>query len=206
MLFIIGFILIFVIAYLWKNRIVVRIDTFFKKGFKRIKDSFGVYCWVGKQGDGKTLSCLMWLLEKVKHTKKKIITNVKSFYNTHKDICIYEKDFNKIIENFENGLYGRDYIIFYDELFTMLEKGKLDKSILSFISQLRKRGIYLITTVQEWLDINVTFRRYCRFYVDCKMYDKFGCAWSVNKVHDGYQMKWDNDLNEFDAPITSFVS
>lgn len=152
-------------------------------------------------GDGKTLSCIDWLLEKVKHSDKKIITNVKSFYNSHKDICIYEKNFYKIIKNFESGFYKRNYIIFYDELFTMLEKGKLNKDILSFISQLRKRGIYLVTTVQEWLEINVTFRRYCRFYVECAMYDYFGCSWSVNTIRNGYEMHWNNLENEYESPI-----
>lgn len=140
-------------------------------------------------------------MEKVKHSDKKIITNVKSFYESHKDICIYEQSFYNIIEKFENESYKRDYIIFYDELFTMLEKGKLNKSILSFISQLRKRGIYLVTTVQEWLEINVTFRRYCRFYVDCKMYDFLGCSWAVNSIHNGYEMKWNNLENEYESPI-----
>lgn len=189
------------IAWLWRNKIVFRFDTLFRKGFKRIQDMYGVYCWIGKQGDGKTLSVLDWLIEKTKRTDRKIITNVYSFYNSHKDICIYEKSFYQIIENFNNGTYTREYIIFYDELFTLLEKGKLQKNILGFISQLRKRGIYLVTTVQEWLDINVTFRRYCRFYVECKMYDKFGCAWSVNQIHNGYEMKWNNEINEYESPI-----
>lgn len=141
------------------------------------------------------------MLEKVKHTNKKIITNVYSFYNSHKDICIYENDFYHIIEKFENKTYDRDYIIFYDELFTLLEKGKLNKDILTFISQLRKRGIYLVSTAQEWLEINVTFRRYCRYYVECSMRDFLGCCWSINVIHDGYQMKWNNLENEYESPV-----
>ena len=195
-------VILVIVLYCWKNRLVIRIDTIFRKGFKRIKDTYGVYSWCRQTAAiGKTLSVLDWLLEKVKTTNKKIITNVKSFYESHKDICIYEKSFYTIIKKFEDGTYTRDYIIFYDELFTMLEKGKLNKNILSFISQLRKRGIYLVTTVQEWLEINVTFRRYCRFYVDCKMYDFFGCTWSVNSIHNGYEMKWNNLENEYESPI-----
>lgn len=84
----------------------------------------------------------------------------------------------------------------------MLEKGKLKKNILTFISQLRKREIYLLTTVQEWLDINVTFRRYVRYQIDCSMFNLFGLfALSINSIHDGYKMKWDNLENEYIAPI-----
>lgn len=120
----------------------------------------------------------------------------------NKDFCIYEPNFYEIIDKFNNGTYDTNYIIFYDELFTLLEKGKLSKNILTFISQLRKRGIYLVTTVQEWLDINVTFRRYVRFQIDCSMFNFLGLfAVSINQIHDGYKMHWDNDLNEYDAPI-----
>ena len=106
---------------------------------------------------------------------KKVITNVKSYCDSHRDYCIYEDDFFEIIKKFKNKTYDSNYIIFFDELFTILDKGKLNKKILTFISQLRKRNLYLITTVQEWLDINVTFRRYVRyqgcsngFHIHCK--------------------------------------
>lgn len=145
-----------------------------------------------------------WLTEMQKRTDKKIITNVYSYYINNKDKCVYYSNFYEII-NYINKLTSqgldKDYIIFFDELFTLLEKGKLDKSILSFISQLRKRGIYLVTTVQEWLDINVTFRRYCRFYIECSMFNFLGKAFSVNKIHDGYNMQWNNDINEYESPI-----
>lgn len=197
-------VLIIICSYFVKNKIIFRFDTIFRKGFKKVSDSYGVYCFVGKQGDGKTYSCVDWLTEKLRRTDKKIITNVHSLYVNNKDICIYMPNFYDIVKHInkltETGK-DKDYIIFYDELFTLLEKGKLDKSILSFISQLRKRGIYLVTTVQEWLDINVTFRRYCRFYIECKMYNFFGCTWSVNKIHDGYDMTWNNDINEYESPI-----
>lgn len=153
----------------------------------------------GKQGDGKSYSCADFIKEI--RGSRKVITNQKKYAEMNKDFCIYEPNFYEIIDKFNNGIYDTNYIIFYDELFTLLEKGKLHKNILSFISQLRKRGIYLVTTVQEWLDINVTFRRYCRYYVECKMYNFLGCAFSINVIHNGYQMTWNNDINEYESPI-----
>lgn len=201
--FFIIFFIVFIIIYIFKNKVVFRIDTIFRKGFKRIKDTYGVYCWVGKMGDGKTYSLCDWLDEKTRIDNKKIITNVHSYHINHEN-SLYFDNFYDIVKfiNDDSPLDDkRNYIIFFDELFTLLEKGKLNKEILSFISQLRKRGIYLCTTVQEWLDINVTFRRYCRFYIECKMFDKFGCTWSVNKIHSGYDMKWNNDINEYESPV-----
>lgn len=151
-------------------------------------------------GDGKTYSCCDFISEV--RGDKKVITNQYKYYELNKDFCIYEPNFYEIIAKFNNGTYDKNYIIFYDELFTLLEKGKLSKNILTFISQLRKRSIYLVTTVQEWLDINVTFRRYVRFQIDCMMFNFLGFfAISINQIHDGYKMHWDNELNEYSAPI-----
>lgn len=196
--FILFMLSLIIILKLIQGKVIIRFDTFFRKGFKKIKDKFGCYTWVGKQGDGKSYSVCDFITEI--RGNKKVICNIKSYCDNN-DFCIYEPDFYKIISKFNSGIYDKNYIIFYDELFTLLEKGKLNKSILTFISQLRKRGIYLLTTVQEWLDINVTFRRYCRYYIDCKMINFLGSSFSINTIHNGYEMKWDNDLNEYSAPI-----
>ena len=132
---------------------------------------------------------------------KKVITNVKSYADNNKNFCIYEDDFFNIIRKVKCGIYDSNYIIFYDELLTILDKGKLNKQILTFISQLRKRNLYLITTVQEWLDINVTFRRYVRYQVDCKIFNIFNRAYSINYIYNGYEIKWSNIDNEYIAPI-----
>lgn len=150
---------------------------------------------------GKTYSVIDYLSSS-HHLGRKVITNVKSYADKNKDFVIYNNDFYNIIKCFENGTYNSDYIIFFDEIFTLIEKGKLNKNILSFISQLRKRKIVLVTTAQEWLEINITFRRYCRFQVDCHMYNLplFNCAFSINEINDGYALKWDQNENEYVAP------
>lgn len=134
---------------------------------------------------------------------KKVITNVQSYYNSHKENSIFETDFGKIYEMLKDLDSCENYIIFYDELFTLIEKGKLSKEMLSFISQMRKRHLFLYTTVQEWLELNVTFRRYVRYLVECKMKNirLFNCAFSINVIKDAYQMKWDNIENEYICPV-----
>lgn len=226
--FIVGIIIFICILYMVKNKIVLRIDTFFRKGFKKYDDNYGIYCFCGKQGDGKTYSVVDFLSEVGKH--KKIITNVESLLklqhsteifkgfscnlsqyvksnDDEKDLIslIYESDFEKIYDFLKtlSPEQCEGYIVFYDELFTLIEKGKLDRDMLSFISQMRKRHLYLLTTVQEWLELNVTFRRYVRFQVNCSMFNfkPFGFAISINQVNDAYQMKWDNLENEYVCPV-----
>lgn len=139
-----------------------------------------------------------------------IITNVTSF-NVFSD-TIYITDILELIQyviSLCDSLPDNEYpniIIFFDEIFTVLEKQtKINKEILSFISQLRKRHIILITTAQEWLEVNITFRRYVRFQVDCNMlaFPFTKTAFLFNAINDGEQLKWDKDANEYVAPRIS---
>ena len=164
-----------------------------------------MFCYCGKQGKGKTYSAIKFLIERKLEKDYKILTNVQSF-KVFND-TMYFTDINDIIdycttfkENEEN------VIIFFDEIFTILEKNtKMNKKILSFISQLRKRKIIFITTAQEWAEINITFRRYCRYQIECNMFSLpiFHTALLFNSINDGDQIKWDNDLQEFVAPRIS---
>lgn len=193
--------IVIAIIYIIKNKIVIRFDTFFRKGFEKHQDKYGIYTFAGKQGDGKTYSVIDTLETTSKN--KTVITNVESYYNSHKENTIFETDFGKIYEMLKNLEDCSNYIIFYDELFTLIEKGRLSKDMLAFISQMRKRKLYLYTTVQEWLELNITFRRYVRYLVECKMTNLkfFNFAISINVIKDAYQMKWDNLENEYVCPI-----
>ena len=95
-----------------------------------------------------------------------------------------------------------DCIIFYDEIFTALTKSsKMSKEVLDFLSQMRKRRIIFITTAQEWLEINITLRRYCRFQVECGMRNILGLGIITKHCYDAEQLKWSNDDNEYIAPL-----
>lgn len=110
-------------------------------------------------------------------------------------------DIIKYCEQFEDN--EQNILIFFDEIFTIIEKGgKLSKEILSFISQMRKRGIIFVTTAQEWSEINITFRRYVRYQIACHMVaiPITNTAILINEMNDGDNIKWDNDAQEFIAP------
>lgn len=222
LIFIIIIILIVIITYLIKNRIIIRIDTFFRKGFTKKDDKYGVYCFCGKQGDGKTCSLVDTVNSVIKN--KYIICNILSLCQRRKEgyidsldnfdtllkknnnknkKYIYEKDFNKICNFLENREDSQNFIIIYDEIFSLLEKGQMTKESRNFLSQMRKRQLYLYTTCQEWLELNITFRRYVRYQIQCTMFNLpfFDCAISINSIYDAYKMKWDNLENEYIAPI-----
>ena len=184
--------IIIVTIYFIKNKITIKWKTFLLKKLTIKTSQYGVYCYCGKQGSGKTYSVVEYLQE---HKDKKIFSNVTSI----KDIE-YES-FNGFTEllklrNKEN------IIIVFDELFTALAKGsKITPDVMDFLSQMRKRKIIFITTAQEWLEIPITFRRYCRYQIDCKIKTVWKYSFLIKKFFDAELMKWDNLENEYIAPI-----
>ena len=184
-------------------------SPFLRGASKKQTIYFGLYCYTGKQGTGKTYSAVNFLIKnKILHNYV-IITNVTSF-NVFPD-TIYMTNINEIIDFMvEHESDENKYILFFDEIFTVLEKKTaINKKILSFISQLRKREIIFVTTAQEWSEINITFRRYVRFQVSCNMFAlPIGkIAFLINKVNDGDGIKWDNDQQDWIAPTiaTNFM-
>lgn len=200
------FIIIYFILWLKMNSIHVDFKTFFRKGFQKIDNEFGLYCYTGKQGKGKTYSSIKFLIEQKLNRDCVIITNVHSF-NPFPD-TVYVNSLDDLIDlsinYYESGI---DFIVFFDEIFTAMTKySKVDKKVLSFLSQLRKRKIILITTAQEWGEIPLTFRRYVRYQVDCNMFSVpflKNTAFIFNSINDGYGMRWDEDYQDFIAPRIS---
>lgn len=187
------FILFLIIRF--KN-VRIKFKTFFKKGFKPNRGIFGVYCYCGKQGSGKTYSVVEFLKQ---NQGKKIYSNV------------HLKGINYIYFNgFDNLLKLRnehDCIIVYDEIFTALTKSsKINTDVLDFLSQMRKRKIIFMTTAQEWLEIPITLRRYCRYQIDCKMIS-IGIGILLKFMYNAELMKWSQEDNEYVAPlITTTIS
>lgn len=197
------------LIFIFKAQLHLSIDwkSLYRKGFKKIDNAFGLFCYCGKQGYGKTYSAIKFIIERKLATDCTILTNVKSF-NIFSDTIFFSD-----ISDLMNWTYkyldslpeeeSPNIIIFYDEIFTLLEKQtKINSEILSFISQLRKRKIVFITTAQEWLEINMTFRRYVRFQIDCKMVSMplTKTCFVINNINDAEQMKWSEVDNEYIAP------
>ena len=192
MYFIIGFgifLLVFLIRF---RKTKIKLKTFFKKGFKARKGKFGVYCYCGKQGTGKTYSVVEFLNN---NSDLKIFSNLKSIQGID---YTYFNGFDELLK-----LRGeKNCIIVFDEIFTALTKNsKMSSSVLDFLSQMRKRQIIFITTAQEWLEINITLRRYCRFQIECSILNIFPFSILIKRCYDAEQLAWDNLANEYVAPL-----
>lgn len=171
----------------------IKFKTFFKKGFAPKRGRFGVYCYCGKQGSGKTYSVVEFLKQQPKDMK--IYSNIDSLRGIN---YTYFNGFDNLLKLRDE----HDCVIVYDEIFTALTKSsKLSTDVLDFLSQMRKRRIVFLTTAQEWLEINITLRRYCRYQIECKMFNFLGLGILLKCMYDAERLKWSNDENEYIAPL-----
>lgn len=174
----------------------IKLRTFFRRGFAPVRGDFGVYCYCGKQGRGKTYSVIEFLRENKDKEIYCNIPNIKGIKYT------YFNGFDQLLSLRDK----KNCIIVYDEIFTALTRTtKLNTDVLDFLSQMRKRQIVFLTTAQEWLEINITLRRYCRYQIECNMFNLFGIGLMIKKFYDAEQMKWDNNENEYVAPLKSLT-
>lgn len=183
------FLIIIIVAL---RKVKIKWLTFFQRGFRKETKPYGVYCYCGKQGKGKTYSVIEFLLS---NRDKKIYANINSLQNVN---YTYFSGFEELLKLRDE----HDCIIVFDEIFTALTKtSKMNTEVLDFLSQMRKRRIIFITTAQEWLEINMTLRRYCRYQIECNMISLFGYPILIKKMYDAELMKWSQIDNEYIAPL-----
>lgn len=180
------------IVYIKSNHIHIKYKTFTKKGFAPKRGPFGVYCYCGKQGKGKTYSCIEFLNEN-KHMPIYSNVHLNNFDYT------YFNGFDELLKLRDKT----DCIILFDEIFTALTRtSRINSEVLDFLSQMRKRRIIFITTAQEWLEINITLRRYCRYQINCNIITIGNLGLLIKTCFDAEQMHWSNEENDYIAPLT----
>lgn len=187
-------IVVIIFIFMTTHKVKIKWGTFLKKGFKVEKGPWGVYCYEGKQGSFKTYSIVEFLLQ---NKDKRIYSNVQSLKGV-----VYTPigDIDDLLQLRSE----RDCIIFFDEIFTAITKSSKinsDIDIMDFLSQMRKRRIIFITTAQEWLEINITLRRYCRYQIECNMINFLGLGLLFKHIYDAEQMSWSQIDNEYIAPL-----
>lgn len=186
------FIILIIVLLIRFRHTKIKWKTFFRRGFAPKRGKFGVYCYCGKQGSGKTYSAVEFILN---NKNMPIYSNVGSIKGVD---YTYFSGFDQLLQLRDKT----DCIIFYDEIFTALTKtSRINTEVLDFLSQMRKRRIIFITTAQEWLEINITLRRYCRYQIECKMLNVLGLGLLIKHMYDAEQLKWSNEDNEYIAPL-----
>lgn len=199
------FISIIIIVVCWKNKVRIKLHTFFKKSFRPARGIFGLYVYCGAQGKGKTYSLIEYLIDN--KDKIEVYSNIGDIKGVNYTHYVGFKGLLEIRDKLDNGTLEYDknkqLVIIYDEVFTELDKGtKLSKPVLDFLCQMRKRKILFLTTAQYWAELPITYRRFCRYQIDCNMFPFLWFGILVKTFRDAEQMKWSNEDQEFIAPIT----
>lgn len=212
-MFIFVLLIIFIFLFFKKNNLSIKWRTFKEKGARSVTGDFGVYCYNGSQGKGKTYSLTEFVYDNDdiivfsnypfhnKVIKSKYIKNIIYYSGFDGLIDIKNKLDNKELDDV---IGKKQIVIIYDELFQELMRGdRLSKDVLDFLSQMRKRQIIFLTSAQYWSEIPITFRKFVRYQIDCNFLNFPFLPFSllVKTFRDGENMKWSNDDQEFIAPI-----
>ena len=196
--------LVFLIIFCLKNKIKIKFRTFTKRGFRPVRGNFGSYVYCGKQGTGKTYSVVEYLLDNKDNIE--VFCNVGDIKGLNYTFFVGFDGLLALKEQLDNGTLKYDkskqLVFVYDEIFTELMKGsKLSKEVLDFLCQMRKRKIIFLTTAQEWSEIPLSFRRFCRYEIDCKMFPFLWTGFLLKTFKDAENMKWSNEEQEHIAPL-----
>lgn len=194
-LVILGVALVIIIVFLLINHIKIDWQSFFKKSLPLARGVFGVYCFTGKQGSGKTYSLNKFIRSYPKGKDAKVYSNV----------TLRNFEYTKInsIEQLLSLKDEKNCFIIFDEIFTFMTKTtRFNNEIMEFLTQMRKQENIFLTTAQEWLELPMTFRRFVRIQVECSTIalGKLGGI-MLERYYDATNMKWSQLDNEYIAPL-----
>lgn len=180
----------------------IRLDlkSFLKKGFRAKRSLYGTYAFCGVQGSSKSLQI-------VKYCNKNkndifVFSNIIMTGLPHYESFTKFSEIYSFLERVDNGEFDDlQIVIVFDEIFTeMTKNSKLNNDIMAFLAQLRKRKIIFLTTCQSWAELPLSFRRLCRFEIDCSIFTLFR-SYMIGVYRDAEHMKWDETEMDFVAPI-----
>lgn len=192
------------VLWLIMAKVKIKWKTFLKRGFAPRRGDFGLYVYDGKQGKGKTYSLVEYLLDH--RNSIEVFCNIKGIKNLDYKFFTGFSELIEIKHQLDNDtlVYDKEkqLVIVYDEIFTeLLKNTKLSKEVLDFLCQMRKRKIIFLTTAQEWAEIPLTFRRFCRYEIKCNMINFLGFGILIKRFGDAENMKWSDEDQEHICPL-----
>lgn len=115
-------VLVYFVFFVFSNHLHIDWKSLFKAGFSKHDNAFGLYTYTGKQGEGKTYSAIKFISEQKNKFNYIIVTNVHSFKEFTD--TIYIDDIMELIDfiKLNHDKNGKKYLIFFDEIFTVLMK------------------------------------------------------------------------------------
>lgn len=169
---------------LFPLKIFIDVKSLFRRGIK-VRDSiYGVYCFTGFQGSGKTMNAVDFLIRNY-DGKKKIYTNIDSIKLPHTYVNSVG-DLNPSC---------RDCFVVIDEVHKAYPKNaKTDQFFYSFLQECRKHHRVCIIITQEWKEVPMWLRRPCKLIVGNKrLIRNILCE----EIQDARTMRWSEEENDY---------
>lgn len=157
---------------------------------KTKKPPMGMRVYIGPQGHGKTLS-MVHDAKKLKDEFPKlyVISNLQLDFAD--EIVHGTKKLTKALKK-DNGEFGVLMIIDELQLFASKKQG-IGYEVFQALCQQRKKRRFLMGTAQDWEDLDVSSRKKVAEVVKTKRIFNI----QINKIFDGYSIKYDQKLGEW---------
>ncbi len=189
---------------LYEQNLLLKFNLFFIRIFKdligRVKEKkftqYGLTCYVGRQGSGKTIS-IVSELERIRrdYPEVKIMTN---FGYNHEHEAL--NDWQQLIDcrNDEGIVFAIDEI---QNEFDVYDSRNFNLEILKVITQQRKQGIKILASSQVFTRVSKPLREQCYEVIEC--YTVLG-RWTFMKCFDAddYNSIIDNPTPDNKAKIS----
>lgn len=173
----------------------------------------GGYISIGKQGSGKTLLMIKFLVDNLQY-KNKVYSNT-TLYNLDKPYTRVTLSPREDIESFkgvprvldmlrENHNVFNNSILLLDEIHLDLDSrdwfNANNRELQVFFSQLRKRKCLLLSTSQNLLNVDIRVRRQLLYVFDMKNIGNGIFRVAVNDI-DGYYY---NLISQYNINLSSY--
>lgn len=170
---------------LFPTKIYIDFISLFRKGIKVQDSIYGVYCFTGFQGSGKTMNAVDFLARNAMGARKKIYTNIDSLKLKH--------DYINCVDDLNPA--WRDCFVVIDEVHKAYPKNaKTDTKFYSFLQESRKHHRVVIIITQEWKEVPMWLRRPCKLIVgNHRLVRNILCE----EIQDARTMRWSEEENDY---------
>lgn len=167
--------------------------TLIKKCDKdRDKFPFGIWFFDGKQGSGKTLSCVFLALQyKKKYEDLHLISNVEIKGWEDAEYFATPTELVKILNG--NSNHKHTLVIIDEALSYFAENGGIDPALMSEITQNRKQRRLMFIATQKFKRVNNRIRDFSMRTIKCKHL----CSIQYNVIRDDEDLVFDKESMDF---------
>lgn len=157
---------------------------------KGAKPPMGMRVYIGPQGHGKTLS-MVHDAKKLKEQFPKLYVISNLDLKFADEVVHGTKKLTQALRK-DNGENGVLMIIDELQLFASKKQG-IGYDVFQALCQQRKKRRFLMGTAQDWEDLDVSSRKKVAEVVKTHRI----CNIQINKIFDGYSIKYDQKLGEW---------